>query len=299
MGGGQHLWTPAPDTLRRSKAPGRFGPTSTGQVTVRIGRQADPGGRPRDDALRATADAPNTVGAARRPRDGRNLETTPLTTRIDGRAPNAAAARVTQRPNVLDFAEGSCMVEFGKTRVLLRGQRRRPPAAVPARHPERLGDGRVLRCCRARPTRAASAKSSEGRPGGRTQEIQRLIGRSLRGVVNLEMLGPRTITIDCDVLQADGGTRTASITGGYVALQLALEHADQGWRRSRRRPCSVAGRGGLRRHRQGRADAGPLLRRGLDRRGRLQRRDDRARTSSSKSRARPKASRSAAPGWTT
>lgn len=61
-----------------------------------------------------------------------------------------------------------------------------------------------------------------GRPGGRTQEIQRLIGRSLRGVVNLELLGPRTITVDCDVLQADGGTRTASITGAYVALQLAV-----------------------------------------------------------------------------
>jgi ribonuclease PH len=61
-----------------------------------------------------------------------------------------------------------------------------------------------------------------GRPGGRTQEIQRLIGRSLRGIVNLELLGPRTITVDCDVLQADGGTRTASITGAYVALELAI-----------------------------------------------------------------------------
>jgi ribonuclease PH len=62
-----------------------------------------------------------------------------------------------------------------------------------------------------------------GRPGGRTQEIQRLIGRSLRGVVNLEMLGPRTITVDCDVLQADAGTRTASITGAFVALQIAID----------------------------------------------------------------------------
>lgn len=61
-----------------------------------------------------------------------------------------------------------------------------------------------------------------GRPGGRTQEIQRLIGRSLRGVVNTALLGPRTITIDCDVLQADAGTRTASVTGGYVALAIAL-----------------------------------------------------------------------------
>jgi len=62
-----------------------------------------------------------------------------------------------------------------------------------------------------------------GRPGGRTQEIQRLIGRSLRGIVNTELLGPRTITVDCDVLQADGGTRTASVTGGYVALSIALK----------------------------------------------------------------------------
>jgi ribonuclease PH len=62
-----------------------------------------------------------------------------------------------------------------------------------------------------------------GRLGGRTQEIQRLVGRALRGVVNVEMLGPRTITLDCDVLQADGGTRTASITGAYVALQLAMK----------------------------------------------------------------------------
>ena len=75
-----------------------------------------------------------------------------------------------------------------------------------------------------RSTHTRSQREVErGRPGGRTQEISRLVGRSMRGVVNLELLGPRTITIDCDVLQADGGTRTASITGGYVALAIALE----------------------------------------------------------------------------
>jgi ribonuclease PH len=75
-----------------------------------------------------------------------------------------------------------------------------------------------------RATHTRSQREVErGRPGGRTQEIQRLIGRALRGVVNMEMLGPRTITLDCDVLQADGGTRTASITGAYVALQLAMK----------------------------------------------------------------------------
>jgi ribonuclease PH len=74
-----------------------------------------------------------------------------------------------------------------------------------------------------RATHTRSQREVErGRPGGRTQEIQRLIGRALRGVVDLEMLGPRTITLDCDVLQADGGTRTASITGAYVALRLAV-----------------------------------------------------------------------------
>jgi ribonuclease PH len=74
-----------------------------------------------------------------------------------------------------------------------------------------------------RSTHTRSQREVErGRPGGRTQEIQRLIGRSMRGVVDLELLGPRTITIDCDVLQADGGTRTASITGGFVALSLAV-----------------------------------------------------------------------------
>ena len=75
-----------------------------------------------------------------------------------------------------------------------------------------------------RATHTRSQREVErGRPGGRTQEIQRLVGRALRGVVNVEMLGPRTITVDCDVLQADGGTRTASITGAYVALQLAMK----------------------------------------------------------------------------
>jgi len=75
---------------------------------------------------------------------------------------------------------------------------------------------------RATHTRSAR-EAAKGKQSGRTQEIQRLIGRSLRSVVDLKALGERTITIDCDVLQADGGTRTASITGGYLALQLALE----------------------------------------------------------------------------
>ena len=71
--------------------------------------------------------------------------------------------------------------------------------------------------------RRTQREVDRGRPKGRTQEIQRLIGRSLRAAVNLDLLGPRTITIDCDVIQADGGTRTASITGGYVALRIAID----------------------------------------------------------------------------
>ena len=124
-------------------------------------------------------------------------------------------------PNVLDFAEGSCIVEFGKTRVLCA-------ASVEERQPGWLRGtqsgwvtGEYSMLPRATLTRN-QREVERGRPGGRTQEIQRLIGRSLRAVVNVELLGQRTITVDCDVLQADGGTRTASITGGYVALMIAL-----------------------------------------------------------------------------
>jgi len=125
-------------------------------------------------------------------------------------------------PNVLDFAEGSCMVEFGRTRVLCA-------ASLEDRQPGWLRNtqsGWVTAeySMLPRATHTRNQREVErGRPGGRTQEIQRLIGRSLRGVVNVEMMGQRTLTVDCDVLQADGGTRTASITGGYVALRIAFD----------------------------------------------------------------------------
>ncbi len=124
-------------------------------------------------------------------------------------------------PNVLDFAEGSCMVEFGRTRVLCAASVEDRQPAFLRNTPSGWVTGEYSMLPRATHTRS-QREVERGRPGGRTQEIQRLIGRSLRGVVNLEMLGPRTITVDCDVLQADGGTRTASITGGFVALQLAV-----------------------------------------------------------------------------
>ncbi len=143
-----------------------------------------------------------------------------MTERIDGRRP-AQLRPVNITPNILDFAEGSCIVEFGRTRVLCA-------ASVEDRQPGFLRNtqsgwvtAEYSMLPRATHTRT-QREVERGRPGGRTQEIQRLIGRSLRGVVNLEMLGQRTITVDCDVLQADGGTRTASITGAYVALRLAI-----------------------------------------------------------------------------
>jgi len=119
-------------------------------------------------------------------------------------------------------AEGSVLVEFGDTQVLCT-------ATVEDMVPQFLrgkGQGWVTAeygmLPRATHTRTAR-EAAKGKQSGRTQEIQRLIGRSLRAVIDLKALGERTITVDCDVLQADGGTRTASITGGYVALADACE----------------------------------------------------------------------------
>ena len=91
-----------------------------------------------------------------------------------------------------------------------------------ARHGTRLGDGRVLDASRIHRSSASDREAARGRQSGRTQEIQRLIGRSLRAVTDLEMIAELQITVDCDVLQADGGTRTAAICGGYVALHDAF-----------------------------------------------------------------------------
>jgi ribonuclease PH len=120
-------------------------------------------------------------------------------------------------------AEGSVLVQFGDTHVLCT-------ASVEESVPSFLrgkGQGWVTAeygmLPRATHTRSPR-EAAKGKQGGRTQEIQRLIGRSLRAVTDLKALGDRTVTIDCDVLQADGGTRTASITGGFVALAEACEH---------------------------------------------------------------------------
>ncbi len=124
---------------------------------------------------------------------------------------------VTIERNVARYAEGSCLVKFGSTHVLCTASLEdKPPAWL-------RGQGRgwvtaeYAMLPRATHTRTRR-ESTTGKPSGRTQEIQRLIGRSLRAVTNLQAIGERQITLDCDVLQADGGTRTASITGAWVAL---------------------------------------------------------------------------------
>jgi len=143
------------------------------------------------------------------------------TQRPSGRAANQLRA-VSLETNVSKHAEGSCLVKFGDTHVLCT-------ASLETRVPPWLrGQGRgwvtaeygmLPRSTGSRMRREANA----GKQSGRTQEIQRLIGRSLRAVVNLEALGENQISLDCDVIQADGGTRTASITGAWVALYVCLE----------------------------------------------------------------------------
>jgi ribonuclease PH len=140
--------------------------------------------------------------------------------RSDGRGPSDLRP-VTLTLGVLKWAEGSCRIRVGDTEVLCA-------ATIADRVPPHLrgkGTGWVTAEYSMLPRATAERtdrESVKGRLGGRTHEIQRLIGRSQRGVVDLGRLGERTVTIDCDVLQADGGTRCASITGGYVALAAAL-----------------------------------------------------------------------------
>ena len=147
-------------------------------------------------------------------------------TRSDGRA--ATDLRLTRlTPGFLAHAEGSVLIEVGRTRVICS-------ASVEDRVPPFLRNtgkgwvtaeyGMLPRATSTRTQREATA----GKVGGRTQEIQRLIGRSLRSVTRMNELGERTIWIDCDVIQADGGTRTASITGGFVALALAIKKMKEG-----------------------------------------------------------------------
>jgi ribonuclease PH len=140
--------------------------------------------------------------------------------RQDGRAPTQLRP-VKIVADYLKFAEGSVLIRVGETRVICA-------VTIEDRVPGWLrgkGGGWVTAEYSMLPragTERSQREASTGRIGGRTHEIQRLIGRALRGVVDLSRLGERTITVDCDVIQADGGTRTASITGAYVALARAL-----------------------------------------------------------------------------
>lgn len=140
--------------------------------------------------------------------------------RSEGRAPNATRPVQIQRGFTI-HAEGSVLISFGRTQVLCTAsiEERVPP------HQKGTGEGWVTAeygmLPRATHTRS-SREAAKGKQSGRTQEIQRLIGRSLRAVFDLKALGERTITLDCDVIQADGGTRTAAITGAFVAARDAV-----------------------------------------------------------------------------
>jgi ribonuclease PH len=143
--------------------------------------------------------------------------------RIDGRRADEMRP-ISIEPNYLRYAEGSVLIQVGETKVICS-------ATLEEKVPHFLrgaGKGWVTSEYGMLPRSSAQRiirESSRGKVSGRTQEIQRLIGRSLRAVVDLAQLGERTVWIDCDVIQADGGTRTASISGAFVALSLALRHA--------------------------------------------------------------------------
>jgi len=143
-----------------------------------------------------------------------------MTTRHDGRRSDELRP-LDLETGVAPYAEGSCLVSAGATRVLCTAS---VAEGVP-RWREGSGAGWVTAEYAMLP-RATHTRTPRERQGarGRTQEIQRLIGRSLRAVTDLEVLGARTVTVDCDVLQADGGTRTASVTGAWVALHRACAH---------------------------------------------------------------------------
>jgi ribonuclease PH len=152
-------------------------------------------------------------------------------TRTDGRAADALRVlRIT--PNFMPYAEGSALIEMGATRIICTATLE---DSVP-RFRRNSGQGWLTAEYAMLPratTQRTQRETGRGGPSGRTHEIQRLIGRSLRAVVNLSVLGERTLMVDCDVLQADGGTRTASITGAYVACALACQKLQRAGKISR------------------------------------------------------------------
>jgi len=145
--------------------------------------------------------------------------------RVDGRAPDELRP-VSMTPGFMPNAEGSCLIAMGDTKVICTAT---VEDTVP-RWMSNKGRGWVTAEYSMLPRSTSERVRREvdkGRPSGRTQEIQRLIGRSLRAITDLDALGERSVIVDCDVLQADGGTRTASITGAFVALSLAFEQLEE------------------------------------------------------------------------
>ena len=146
-------------------------------------------------------------------------------TRVDGRAPDELRP-VEMTLGFMPYAEGSCLVEMGETKVICTAS---IEGSVP-RWMQGRGKGWVTAEYSMLPrstTERVRRDVDKGRPSGRTQEIQRLIGRSLRAVTDMEALGERTVWLDCDVMRADGGTRTASITGAFVALAEAFRWLEE------------------------------------------------------------------------
>jgi len=144
--------------------------------------------------------------------------------RFDGRASNQMR-QVIITPQYLDHPEGSALIEVGRTRVICTAslEERVPPWLRDQSQGWVTAEYGML----PRATHQRTRRETQG-PRARTQEIRRLIGRSLRAGVDMTLLGERTVTIDCDVIQADGGTRTAAITGGYVAMAIALRKLIKG-----------------------------------------------------------------------
>jgi ribonuclease PH len=151
--------------------------------------------------------------------------------RSDGRQPgDLRAVHIT--PDFMPYAEGSALIEMGQTRIICTAtlEDRVPPFKRNSGQGWLTAEYSMLPRATAQRT---ARETGRGGPSGRTHEIQRLIGRSLRAVIDLSSLGERTITLDCDVMQADGGTRTASITGAYVALVLACRQLQRAGKISR------------------------------------------------------------------
>ena len=149
-------------------------------------------------------------------------------TRAATRARPTACARWHSSVDFVPPATGSALISVGETQVICTASRRAGRAALDCRQRSRLAHRRVRHAAGLDRRSARRATSTRGRPDGRTVEIQRLIGRALRAVVDFEALGERTVYLDCDVLMADGGTRCASITGAYVAFARATCAAPRG-----------------------------------------------------------------------